>query len=403
MDNLIQIYRRLINEVKPAYYRKFYRDFRMDNRFIGVIGARGVGKTTFLLEYLREHYGESEKGLYLSADNLYFTDHTLFDTVDQFIKLYGGRLLCIDEIHKYKNWNQELKNIFDSYPNLQVLFSGSSSIDLIKGKYDLSRRVVLRQMYGFSFREYLEFQTGIAYPVCTIKEILDPASHRDKEIGKTEKLLGYLHEYWKKGYYPTSTAIKTYEAFRDTLIGVVGKTIYEDITSFYALKTENLDILKKLVYFFATSPPGGVSIHKLAKSLTKDHATVTQYVQILRDTGLLRFLLINKYGHALVRNTEKVYLNNTNLLYAINKSIGKETCIGTVRELFVISSLEDAGYKVFYSKTGDIATQGYTFEIGGESKSDFQIQNIKNSYVLKDNILYSSLNMRPLYLFGFLK
>lgn len=402
MDNLIQIYRRLLEEVKPSYYRKFYQDFQMDNRFIGVVGARGVGKTTFLLQYLREHYGNSEKGLYLSADNLYFTDHTLFETADQFIKFYGGELLCIDEIHKYKNWNQELKNIFDSYPSLQVLFSGSSSIDLIKGRYDLSRRVILRQMYGFSFREFLEFQTGNKYPVFTLQEILDPSFYNNK-IGKTKKLLGFFHEYCKCGYYPTASKIKTYEAFRDTLIGIIEKTVYEDITSFYALKTENLDSLKKIIYYFATTTPGGLSIHKLAKSLGKDHATITEYVQILRDTGLLRFLLIDKYGHALIRNTEKVYLNNTNLLYAVNESIGKQTITGTQRELFAVSCLEDSGYKVFYSKVGDISCGDYTFEIGGESKSDIQIKNTKKAFILKDNIVFSSSNIRPLYLLGFLR
>ncbi|MBI2600555.1 AAA family ATPase [Candidatus Daviesbacteria bacterium] len=394
MDNLIQIYRRLLEEVKPAYYRKFYSDFQMNNRFIGVVGARGVGKTTFLLQYLKEHFGDSEKGLYISGDNLYFTDHTLLETADQFVKLYAGELLCIDEVHKYKNWNQELKNIFDSYPNLKVLFSGSSSIDLIKGKYDLSRRVILRQMYGFSFREYLEFKTGNKYPVITLKEIFEATSHIDKKIGATEKLLGYLHEYWKRGYYPTSNIITSYEAFKDTLIGVIDKTIYEDITSFYALKTENLDALKKIVYFFATSEPGSISINKLAHSLGKDHATVTEYVQILRDTGILRFLLIDKSGHALIRNAEKVYLDNTNLLYAVNETIGKEVHIGTVRELFAVSSLEDSGYKVFYSKKGDILTDGHTLEIGGPNKSGIQVQ---------DDILYGSLNIRPLYLFGFLR
>lgn len=403
MDKLIQIYRSLLAGTRPVYYRKFYSDFKMDNRFIGVVGARGVGKTTFLLQFLREHYGESEKGLYISADNLYFADHTLFDTADQFVKLYAGELLCIDEIHKYKNWNQEVKNIFDSYPNLNILFSGSSSIDLIKGRYDLSRRVILRRMHGFSFREYLEFKTGNKYPLLTLDEILNPSFHKDTKIGETEKLLGFLHEYWKKGYYPTSTAIKSYDAFCDTLIGVIEKTIYEDVTSFYSLKTENLDTLKKLVYFFATSSPGSMSINQLSQSLQKDHATISQYIQILRDTGILRFLLIDKSGHALVRNAEKVYLDNTNLLYGVNESIGKETFIGTVRELFTIACLEDSGHHVFYSKTGDIKSEEYTFEIGGVGKSKKQIKETPNAYVLKDNILYSSLNIRPLYLFGFLR
>ncbi|KKQ38445.1 MAG: hypothetical protein US54_C0010G0026, partial [Candidatus Roizmanbacteria bacterium GW2011_GWA2_37_7] len=315
---------------------------------------------------------------------------------------YGGELFCIDEIHKYKNWNQELKNIYDSYPNLKVLFSGSSSIDLIKGKYDLSRRVILRQMYGFSFREFLEIQTGNTYPTVKLENILNSSKHVDSGIGKTEKLLGYLHKYWQKGYYPTSQAIPVYEAFRDTLIGIIDKTVFEDISTFYALKTENLDTLKKIIYFFATSLPGSVSINKLANSLGKDHTTITEYVQILRDTGLLRFLLIDKYGHALVRNAEKIYIDNTNLLYAINNQIGKETHVGSIRELFVISGLENAGYTVFYSKTGDILCEGNVFEIGGANKTAIQIRDKDKTYIVKDDILYASLHTIPLYLFGFL-
>jgi len=374
----------------------------MNHRFVGVVGARGVGKTTFLLQYLRKQYGENEKGLYVSGDNLYFTEHTLVETADQFVKLYGGELLCIDVIHKYKNWNQELKNIYDSYPNLKVLFSGSSSIDLIKGKYDLSRRVILHQMYGFSFREFLEIQTGKMYPTVNLEDILDSSKHIDTKIGKIEKLLGYLHEYWQKGYYPTSQAIPVYEAFRDTLIGIIDKTIFEDVSTFYALKTENLDTLKKIIYFFATSLPGSVSINKLANSLGKDHTTITEYVQILRDTGLLRFLLIDKYGHALVRNAEKIYLDNTNLLYAINNQIGKETHLGSVRELFVVSSLENAGYMVLYSKAGDILCEGNIFEIGGANKTATQIKNTDKAHTVKDDLLYASARTIPLYLFGFL-
>src|SRR3989338_694825 len=380
MNTLVQIYRRLLAEVTPGYYRTFYRNFTMDHRFVGVVGARGVGKTTFLLQYLRTNYKNDDKSLYVSADNLFFSDNTLLKLADDFVKFYDGKILCIDEIHKYKNWNQELKNIYDSYPNLKILFSGSSSIDLIKGKYDLSRRVMLRRMYGFSFREFLEIQTGNTYPTMKLEDILDPSKHIDSEIGKTEKLLGYLHEYWQKGYYPTSQAIPVYEAFRDTLIGIIDKTIFEDISTFYTLKTENLDTLKKIIYFFATSLPGSVSINKLANSLGKDHTTITEYVQILRDTGLLRFLLIDKYGHALVRNAEKIYIDNTNLLYAINNQIGKETHLGSVRELFVVSSLENAGYTVLYSKAGDILCDGNIFEIGGANKTETQVKNVKKGY-----------------------
>ncbi|MDP3982637.1 MAG: AAA family ATPase, partial [bacterium] len=390
MDQLIQTYQRLLSEIKPAYYRQFYADFKMENQLVGVVGGRGVGKTTFLLQYLRENYAQSDRGLYITADSLFFADHTLLDIADQFVKLYGGELLCIDEIHKYRNWNQELKNIYDSYPKLKVIFSGSSSINLVRGKYDLSRRALTRQMHGFSFREYLELQTGNKYPVLQINDLTKQINVADNKIGSTEKILGYLHKYWQNGYYPTSQSIPTREAFWDTLTGIIDKTIYEDVGAFYNLKTSNLETLKKIVYFFATSLPGSISINKLASSLGKDHTTITEYVQMLRDTGLLRFLLIDRQGHALVRNAEKIYLNNTNLLYAINNTIGKKAHLGSVRELFVISSLENAGYPVAYSAKGDIASQGYKFEIGGTSKGIKQIKDTDNAFLVKDNILYGS-------------
>ncbi|NCN51136.1 MAG: AAA family ATPase [Candidatus Pacebacteria bacterium] len=401
MNILLQTYQRLLSEVQPEYYRQFYTDFSLDNRFVGVVGARGVGKTTFLLQYLREHYDSSEKGLYVSADNLYFSNHTLLETVDAFVTLHGGELLCIDEIHRYKNWNQELKNIYDSYPKLTVIFSGSSSIDLIKGKYDLSRRVILKHMHGFSFREFLEIKTGDTYPILSLTDILKTTA-KTKKIAETNKLLGYLHEYWQKGYYPTALTIPTKDAFWDTLLGIIDKTIYEDVSAFYNLKTENLESLKKLVYFFATARPGSISVNRLANTLDKDHSTTASYIQMLRDTGLLRFLLNDKQGHALVRNAEKVYLDNPNLTFAVINSIGKQVQIGSIRELFVISALENAGYKVQYSKTGDITCDGTIFEIGGANKTDQQIKQITNSYLVKDDLLYATLQTIPLYLFGFL-
>ncbi|NTU46377.1 AAA family ATPase [Candidatus Roizmanbacteria bacterium] len=403
MEPLIDIYKRLLNEVFPLYHRTYYDTFHMDHRCIGVVGARGVGKTTFLLQFLRQQYENSDKGLYISADNLYFADHTLIETVDKFVKYYGGELICIDEIHRYKNWNQELKNIYDSYPSLKILFSGSSSIDLIKGKYDLSRRVLLRPLFGFSFREYLEIQTGKSYPILDIDTIVRNDMKSNIKLETVPKILGHLHQYWENGYYPTSRSIETYTAFQETLLNIIDKTVYEDISAFYALKTENIDSLKKIIYFYATSEPGTMNINKLAKSLQKDHATITQYVQILRDTGLLRFLLINKTGHALVRNAEKIYLDNTNLLYAINAGIGKEIHIGTVRELFTIQSIEQAAYRVFYSRDGDICVNNYTFEIGGLSKERTQLKNIENSFVIKDDIVHGSGRSIPLYLFGFLR
>lgn len=402
MDTLIEIYHRLLAQLAPSYRRTFYDDFVMDNRLVGVVGARGVGKTTFLINYLREHHHGSSQALYISADNLYFVEHTLVEVVDQFVKDFDGRLLCIDEIHRYKNWNQELKNIYDSYPKISVIFSGSSSIDLVKGKYDLSRRATLKTMYGFSFREFLEIQLKSPYPVLSLDELRYNAQAHAQKIAKTPKLLGYLKQYFREGYYPTFLEMGSYEAYNKSLWGIVDKIIYQDISSFYSLNTSNLDTLKKIIYFFATSQPGSVNINRLAGSLKKDYTTIADYVQILRDTGLLRFLLQNKQGHALVRDAEKIYLDNPNLLYALNEEVGKVPLIGLIRELFVMSNLQNANYHVFFSQQADIECDDALFEIGGKSKTFSQLKDKEQGYLVKDDILIGTTKTIPLYLFGFL-
>lgn len=249
MENLIEIYQRLLIELVPSYRRKFYDDFVMDNRLVGIVGARGVGKTTFLINYLREHHQNSNQALYVSADNLYFIEHSLSELVDQFVKDFDGKLLCIDEIHRYKNWNQELKNIYDSYPKLSVIFSGSSSIDLVKGKYDLSRRAILKTMFGFSFREFLEIQEKKSYPVLTLNDLRHNSSLYTQKLAKTPKLLGYLKQYFQEGYYPTFLEMGSYETYNKSLRGIADKIIYQDVSSFYSLNTSNLDTLKKIIYF----------------------------------------------------------------------------------------------------------------------------------------------------------
>lgn len=403
METLIETYRHLLAEMIPSYHRRFYDDFRVDGRFMGVVGARGVGKTTFLLEYLRKSYPKSDQALYISADNLYFVEHTLLETADRFIKEYAGQILCIDEIHRYKNWDIELKNIYDSYPKLTVIFSGSSSINLIKGgRADLSRRALLKTMYGFSFREFLEIQENSAYPVLLLGDLIENHFKYSGKFMRIPRLLGHLKTYFRQGYFPTFLDLKTYEAYRDSLRNIIDKIIYEDISAFYSLNTSNLDTLKRIIYFFATAQPGSINIHRLSQNLKKDHTTIAGYIQILKDTGLLRFLMKKKHGYALVRDAEKICLDNTNLLYALNEEIGQEPLVGVVRELFMMSNLQNAGYHIFASEKGDLECNGFTFEIGGKSKNSAIIREMKGGYIVKDDILIGSKKTIPLYLFGFL-
>ncbi len=404
MEILRETYQRLLRELKAPYIRAFYKEFKLDHRLTGIIGARGIGKTSFLLHYLKINSLHPQRGpdwgLYISADHIYFSNNTLLSVVDEFYQLHGGEVICIDEIHKYPNWNQELKNIYDSYPGITVIFSGSSSIDLIKGKYDLSRRASLKRMSGFSFREFLEIKTGKSFPVLNLEEVIE--GEANKIICETPLLLKYLEDYLREGFYPIFTELDSYQAYAEALVNITEKVIYEDISGFYSLKTQNIPVFKKILYFIASSSPGGFSVNQLAKSIEKDHTVTAEYLEMLRESGLLRYLLNDKQGHSLIRNAEKIYFNNPNLAHAINQSIGKKTDKGMLRELFVLSHLEDAGYKVFYTSNGDMKCEGNTFEIGGKSKKRKQIKDIEKAYLVKDNSLITGKGTIPLYLFGFL-
>lgn len=403
MENLMQDYQRLLSELGPVYERGIYKKMQSDHRIVGIVGSRGVGKTTYILHYLKTKYAESSQALYVSADDLYFADNRLVDLVEKFVSLYDGKLLCIDEIHKYPNWSQELKNIYDKYRNLKIIFSGSSSIDLIKEKYDLSRRAVLRYLPGLSLREFLEMKSGKKYAVLTMDEIIAGKKNNDiAEIAKIPRLLGLFQEYLRIGYYPLFRDFNNQMDMQDALEGVIDKVVYMDIAAYYSLKTVTLPVFRKILYFIHTSKPSAININRIAKSLGKDHTDVANYLDMMTESGLLRYLLIDKAGHALIPNAEKVYLNNTNLSYTLEKVSGKKVEKGQIRELFFIASLENAGHKVFYSKIGDVKCDNCVFEIGGGHKDLSQLKDQKNAFVVADDILFRDAKRIPLYLFGFL-
>ena len=324
------------------------------------------------------------------------------ELAEKFVDFYDGRILCIDEIHKYPNWAQELKNIYDKHRQLKIIFSGSSSVDLIKEKYDLSRRAVLRHLPGLSFREFLEMKLEQKFPVLTLAQIIDGKKTAIKSIAKTPRLLALFQEYLRVGYYPLFREFSEPRDMHEALEGVIDKIIHVDIAAYYSLKTSTLPVFRKILYFIHTATPASININSIAKSVTKDHTDVANYLEMMKDAGLLRFLLIDKMGHALIRNAEKVYLNNTNLAYTLERATGKKAGTGQMRELFFVASLENARLKPFYSKNGDVKCADTVFEIGGAGKDMTQIKDVKNAYVVSDDILFWNNKKLPLYLFGFL-
>lgn len=406
MNNNIQYIKEtqyiLLKDIDLSFKRFLYNKIDFNQKLIGIIGPRGVGKTTLILQYLKEKYNKDETALYFLADNVLFKKGDLLNLAREFYLKHGGRLICVDEIHRYENWNQELKNIYDTLPDLKIIFSGSSSLNLVKGKYDLSRRGVIYNLGGFSFREYLSFEKNIDIEKFSLNKLIKNYQKISVDLMGIKNVLKNFNEYLSIGYYPFFKETGNKQLYFQQINNIIDKIIYEDIASSYSLKTQNLIVFKQILYFLATISPGEISINKLASSLEKNHATISEYLNILEEASLIRFLPANKTGHSLIRHAKKVFLDNANLTQAIDNNLGKTADLGAIRELFVLNQLQNAGYIPTYTPHGDLSVEGSVLEIGGKNKSDQQIKNVKKSYLVLDDIIVADKRKIPLYLFGFL-
>jgi predicted AAA+ superfamily ATPase len=402
IDVLRETYRRLISETTIRSHRFLFDTFDTKDRLVGLVGPRGAGKTTMMLQHIRERIRNPEEAFYASADHIYFNNVTLLDFVREVHTTEGTHLFFFDEIHKYSGWAQELKNIYDSFPSLHVVFSGSSSLALTKGGYDLSRRASIYHLPGLSFREYLNFKTGADHTPLTLEAILNDPGGVSEKLAKVPKIAGYFRQYINEGYYPY--ILEGGGHYYEKVRAVVDKTIFEDIATFYRLKTENLHYFKRILAFLSTIPPGDMNVHKLGASLGMDDKTAANYLLILQETGLIRTLESGNRGHGLIRKSQKTYLDNTTLHHALCQGLGQLADLGTIRELFFMQAVQNAGHSVFYSeKGGDFRIGDYLFEVGGRNKRGAQLPNASRlEYVVKDDILIGSKGTIPLYLFGFL-
>ena len=392
-------------------YKKFYekyaqtdtsiiRDYmnRVDwsNRFIGIKGSRGVGKTTLILQYIRQNFGAEDQVLYVSLDNLYFGEHRFYDMADQFVKR-GGQLLVVDEIHRYPDWSLHLKNIYDDFPALKVIFTGSSLIQLSKAVGDLSRRVVMYSMPSLSFREFVHFETGEAFPVITLNDLLqNHVSIAMQIISKIRPLAWFAH-YLNYGCYPFYLENKA--SVHQKLEEIVQVVLEVDIPQFENIQTGNVFLLKRLLQLIASSVPFKPNYQTISQRTGLSINTLKNYLHHLEKARLISMLHKPAKGFNNIGRTEKIYLHNPNLMYAL---AGENQDKGNVRETFFYNQLSEK-YPVFASNTADFFIDGqYHFEIGGKSKSRKQIQKLEKAYVVKDDIEVGYDNIIPLWLFGFL-
>lgn len=400
MTQFKQIYVRLMNGMDIKTHRYLYSKLLPDERIVGVAGQRGVGKTTMMLQYLLENGYNTQNSLYFSADHIYFSEYRLYDYIEKKFLEEGIELFFIDEIHRYTGWSQELKNIYDSFPKIRIVFSGSSMLDLIKGEYDMSRRALLLHLEGVSFREYLSMKNIFKTDPFTMEELLNDSVGISEKLSTIPMISGHFKDYLKYGYYPFS--INNIESFSAKLLSIIDKTIQIDIAGFYNLKTQNLSLFKQILLFLATNPPGEFNIHNLAQSLKIDDKTVVNYLEILIETGLVTPLFYNSGGHKMLRKPVKYYLNNSSLYFTLAMESGHEIEIGALRESFFLSMVKNAGLTPHYFSKGDFEVKGFTFEVGGKNKKRKQIKDVERSFVVKDDVLLAQKGEIPLYLFGFL-
>lgn len=389
-------------KAQTLYHRQVFDSISLDNYVTGIVGSRGIGKTTLLLYHALKQGALAGKALYASLDHVFFVNNKLLDLVDQLYKETDVRLLCLDEIHKHEHWTQALKNIADTYQDFRILFSGSSTIDLLHGKYDLSRRVTLVRLQGLSFREYLEFQLGTTLPSITLPDLLKDHQTFAQTLDLPD-ILKQFNQYLRVGYYPFFKNLPNdWEKFQ-AIEHTTQKTIYEDIALFKSLKTPTLMLIEKLYKYVLISAPGELSVAKLASTLGKDFDNISDYLALLEQAGLIRFLWPKQAGKAALRNPTKIYPENSNLLHVSHLSPPQDQWLGKVRETFALNQLHNAGLEVFCPAAGDFQVGDWVFEIGGKNKTRAQLKQVENAWLLKEGVLVGSKGCVPLYLLGFLR
>lgn len=368
------------------FHRYLYNDVNWNARMVAITGARGVGKSTMVLQYVKTQISDC-KVLYISADHTFFTTHTLVEVADDFSK-EAGSLLVIDEVHKYPDWSRELKQIYDTHPDLKVIFTGSSVLDIIDGVADLSRRVLHYTMYGLSFREYLGLFHHISVPKYSLEEILDGKAHIEGMLHP----LPAFREYLSEGYYPFAIE----GDFPLRMQNVITKTIESDIAQYAGLRATTAKKLKKMLAVISGLAPYKPNADNLALEIGISRNSVQDYLSLLERAQLIGQLRDDTGGIRGLGKVEKVYIDNPSLMRVLS---GGKTDVGNMRETFFYNQMRVKN-DVISSRQSDFKIEKYTFEVGGRKKGKKQIEDIPDSFIVKDDIEFAQGNVIPLWAFG---
>ena len=397
MEELFNRYQRISQKIQTDFVRSFMQEVNWNARLIGIKGARGVGKTTLLLQYLKINFTDNRAlTLYVSLDSFAFRGKTLLGLADEFVR-NGGKHLFLDEVHKYPNWAQELKNIYDDYSELQIVFTGSSLLEILNSRADLSRRVMIYHMQGLSFREFIMLETGIYFAPLTLESILKDHLHLAGLINAKIKVFPHFEKYLKQGYYPFYR--EELDLYEHRVEEVINMMLEIELPLLRGMDIGLVPKIKQLLVIISESVPFVPNIVNLSQKIEIHRTTLMSYLFYLQELGLTYHLLKEARGSVRLQKPAKIYLENTNLMYVLSSFSANR---GNVRETFFANQV---GYKhkiSYHEKTDFLVDNTYAFEIGGKDKSKKQITGIENAYIVSDEIEYGYQNKIPIWLFGFL-
>jgi predicted AAA+ superfamily ATPase len=397
MEELFDFFYRELRKTDLSFQRYLINEIDWNGRLSAITGARGTGKTTMILQYIKKTFGDLPKeALYVSLDNLWFSGNRLFDLANDFDKL-GGKFLFIDEVHKYENWSQEIKNIYDCFSDMKVVFTGSSMLEIYKGNADLSRRAVHYNLNGLSFREFLLFEKGIDFQIVTLEDLLNNHLTYASQVNDKIKPIPLFQQYLKEGYYPYYKSDKRF--FLSKLANTVNLILESDLPAVEKIEMYSIRKIKKLLWIISQSVPFTPKITDLAANLGVSRNSLLNYLIILERGGLINLLQSGAKGINSLAKPEKIYLNNTNLAYALES---EKPDMGNLRETFFFNQLKAVSEVTSASRADFTINNKYIFEVGGQSKGHEQIIGVENGYLALDNLEYGFGNRIPLWLFGML-
>ncbi len=398
MDHLFETSVRRIQSTDLTFVRSLMDEIEWEARLIGIKGARGVGKTTLILQYIHRllSHCQAHEVIYLSLDNLRFSELNLLDVVRTFV-MHGGRYLFLDEVHRYPKWSATIKNIYDDYPNLKIVFTGSSLLEILNAGADLSRRAVVYSLQGLSFREYLNMSQGTSFASESLQSLLERHTDIAKAVTAKIKPLQFFSAYLQHGYYPY---FREQEDLYFQRINEVLRLILEiELPQLRGVAPSAIPKLRRLLLAITESAPFIPNISKLSERAGLMRNTLIDYLRYLDEAGVTRSLHRDVKGITRLQKPDKLYLENTNLMFALSDT---EPDIGGVRETFFFNQV---GYRrtVEYPETTDfIIDRKWLFEIGGKGKKGRQLPVSEAGYILVDNLEIGFGRKIPLWLFGFL-